>query len=424
MSTSRASPPRGSPRRQFGTTLLESLVAFLVLSLGMLSVVRVQSQLRLNSDVARQRSEAVRLAQEDLEKMRAFSVIEARAGAHAYASLADATTTFDADAGQPGNTSYTLRRRVSAADVPHAKDTVVEVSWVDRTGAAQQIALNSMISASDPAYSGTLKVTPRAEPLRAARSRSAFIPADAADLGNGTSAFKPLSGGTLAWVFNNAAGAVQAHCAVAADASNAQLQATDLSSCEPLQGYLLSGTVRFSSAEPPNPAASNDLPSDLTMAVSLTGDAAGISISCTSEARKSVLYSVGAMHRSEALPLSATAAQLGASTWRDTGDRFVAYHCLVAPASAGAGWSGRTSVVPVGWTLGQGPLDRRVCRYTTDLDRSGAIDANLEHPDSYTNVRSALTNQNFLVIKGNQVCPASAAGAGIVAAASTAPHQP
>ncbi len=419
--------PRRSPARQRGTTLLESLVAFLVLSLGMLSVVRVQSQLRLNSDVARQRSEAVRLAQEDLEKMRSFSVIEARTGLHAYASLADATATFDADAdtGQPGNTSYTLRRRVSASDVPHAKDAAVEVSWTDRTGASQRVELTSMISGSDPAYSGALKVTPRAEPIRTARARSALIPPDAADLGNGTSAIKPVGGGTLAWVFDNASGSVLAHCqGVRTDLQTAQLRATDLIGCNTIQGHMLSGTVRFSSAEPPNPVASNDPPPELGIAVTPTGAATGTSVTCTSEARKSVLYSVGTNHRSEAVPLSATAAQFGADTWRDTGDRFVAYHCVVVPGSSGASWSGRSTLVPVGWTLGNGPLDRRVCRYTADIDRSGAIDANLEHPDSYADVRASLTNQNFLVIKGSQACPSGSGGAGIVASVSTAPHQP
>lgn len=416
---------RRSPARQRGTTLLESLVAFLVLSLGMLSVVRVQSQLRLNSDVARQRSEAVRLAQEDLEKMRSFSVIEARTGLHAYASLADATATFDADAGQPGNTSYTLRRRVSAGDVPHAKDAAVEVSWTDRTGAPQRVELTSTISGSDPAYSGALKVTPRAEPIRAARARSALIPPDAADLGNGTSALKPVGSGTLAWVFDNASGSVLARCQGArTDVQTAQLRATDLLSCDTIQGQMLSGTVRFSSAEPPNPVASNDLPPELNIAVTLTGTATGTSVTCTSEARKSVLYSIGSSQRSEAVPLGATAAQFGADTWRDTGDRFVAYHCVVVAGSPGAAWSGRSTLVPVGWTLGNGPLERRVCRYTADLDRSGAIDANLEHPDSYADVRASLTNQNFLVIKGSQACPSGAGGAGIVASVSTAPHQP
>lgn len=410
---------------QRGTTLLESLVAFLVLSLGMLSVVRVQSQLRLNSDIARQRSEAVRLAQEDLEKMRAFSVIETRNGAHAYAGLTDATTTFDTEGGQPGNTSYTLRRRLSAGDLLHAKEATVEVSWTDRTGLSQQVLLSSLISASDPAFSGTLKVTPRADSVRTARARAALVPADAVDLGNGTSAIKPLSGGTTAWVFNNANGAVQARCSgVSPSLLSSQLRAADLLSCETIQAHVLSGTVRFSGAEPPDPRASNDPPLDLGVAVTLTSNGAGTSITCAAEARKSVLYSVGSGQRSEALPLSATAASLGADSWRDTGDRFVAYHCLVTPASSSAGWSGRANIVPAGWTLGSGPLDRRVCRYTADLDRSGAIDTNLEHPDSYTDVRTSLTNQNYLIVRGSQACPSAGAGAGIVASVSTAPHQP
>ncbi|MEQ1804904.1 MAG: pilus assembly protein PilV, partial [Burkholderiaceae bacterium] len=104
-------PPRATPRTrraQRGTTLLEGLVAFLVLSLGMLSVVRVQTQMRLNTDVARQRSEAVRIAQEDIERLRAFSVIAVRAGATAFAGVASATRQVNSDSGQPSNTSYSL----------------------------------------------------------------------------------------------------------------------------------------------------------------------------------------------------------------------------------------------------------------------------------------------------------------------------
>ena len=118
------SPCHCARSSQRGTTLLEGMVAFLVLSLGMLSVVRVQTQLRLNSDVARQRSEAVRLAQEDLEKMRAFSSIAIRAGANAYAGLATGASSIDASSGQPSNTTYALTREVSDTDVPNAKSEI------------------------------------------------------------------------------------------------------------------------------------------------------------------------------------------------------------------------------------------------------------------------------------------------------------
>jgi len=86
--------------------------------------------------------------------------------------------------------------------------------------------------------------------------------------------------------------------------------------------------------------------------------------------------------------------------------------------------------VPAGWTLGNGPADRRVCRYTADLDASGSIDANAEHPADYAGVAGALTNQNFLVVKGSEACPAAAAAridgrAGdVFANLGTAPHQP
>ena len=60
-------------RIQRGISLIEALIAFLVLSLGVLGMSKLQSHLRLHSDIARQRSEAVRIAQEDMEALRSFA---------------------------------------------------------------------------------------------------------------------------------------------------------------------------------------------------------------------------------------------------------------------------------------------------------------------------------------------------------------
>jgi 2-polyprenyl-6-methoxyphenol hydroxylase-like FAD-dependent oxidoreductase len=65
--------------------------------------------------------------------------------------------------------------------------------------------------------------------------------------------------------------------------------------------------------------------------------------------------------------------------------------------------------VPLGWSLGTTAADHQVCRYTTDLARSGAIDRNEEHPSTYTAVDRSLQQQNFLVIRGDQHCPRSTA---------------
>jgi hypothetical protein len=101
----------------------------------------------------------------------------------------------------------------------------------------------------------------------------------------------------------------------------------------------------------------------------------------------------------------------------------------VYPSASGR-WSGRATVVPTGWTIGVGAGDRRVCRYSADLDGNGAIDANIEHPASYIGVDASLPNQNFLVVNGDAACPAGHAvplpgNNGVVLVdLSTVQHQP
>ncbi len=124
-----------------------------------------------------------------------------------------------------------------------------------------------------------------------------------------------------------------------------------------------------------------------------------------------------------AVPLAAVPASLGLVSWLDTGDRHVAYRCIVTPRGDGR-WSGRSLVVPSGWTLGGGSGDHRVCRYVADADGSGTIDANIEHPADYVDVAGSLLAQNFLVVRGDQACPAASGGDLVTAGVATQPHQP
>ena len=86
--------------------------------------------------------------------------------------------------------------------------------------------------------------------------------------------------------------------------------------------------------------------------------------------------------------------------------------------------------MPLGWTLGTAATDHQVCRYTADLDSSGAIDRNEEHPGEYSAVDRSLLQQNFLVIRGDQACPGGTAAridsreVADVSSITTAPHQP
>ena len=421
---------RSSAARQRGTTLLEALVAFLVLSLGMLTVARVQTQLRLNSDVARQRSEAVRLGQEDLESLRAFSVIAASGGARSYADVTSTSTGVDSAAGYATNTRYRVARRIDAASAPSAKEAAVTVSWNDRSGAAQQVVLNSIISGSDPAYTGALGIAHSGVPVKGAFGRSVRIPLAAKELGGGRSAFKPTSNGTIALVFDNRSGQVTARCTgIDPATATRHLQAADLSSCDANAGYLLSGVVRFTSASPPDPAQAVEPPLATSIALALTGGTYANPPDCASEAMKTVSYRAAASLHIEDVPVGATPASVGVATWTDSGDRHLVYHCVVYPLASGR-WSGRATLVPAGWTVGTGVADRRVCRFTADLDGSTTVDANIEHPSSYAAVDSTLANQNFLVIGGSETCPTRPAvrvegsATDVFADLSTAQHQP
>ncbi|HEY4067666.1 MAG TPA: hypothetical protein VGM74_12275 [Burkholderiaceae bacterium] len=142
-----------TPARQRGTSLFEALIAFLVLSLGMIAVARTQGTLRQDVELARQRSEASRLAQQELERVRAL---------RPFTAIASASRTVDASA------HYLVARDIAATSVANAKAASITVSWADRGGAAQRIALHSILDGSNPALSGAftlaLPPTPAAPP--------------------------------------------------------------------------------------------------------------------------------------------------------------------------------------------------------------------------------------------------------------------
>jgi Tfp pilus assembly protein PilV len=139
--------PRTLAARQRGVSLVEALLAFLVLSLGMLALARVQADLRASADAARERSVAVRLAQLEIEGLRAF------AGTAGWEAIVAAT----ADVTPAGSsTSYTLERVVRTSSEPALKWVQVTLHWNDRRDAAQQWRVSTLIAGHDPALSGAL----------------------------------------------------------------------------------------------------------------------------------------------------------------------------------------------------------------------------------------------------------------------------
>ncbi|UUX94605.1 prepilin-type N-terminal cleavage/methylation domain-containing protein [Aquabacterium sp. J223] len=384
-------------RRQRGVSLVEAMVAFVVAGFGMLALVGVQSTLRSNADIAKQRTEALRLGEQYLEGLRAFPDLARYAQLEAEPAPAPVTV---------GNATYTIAKAVQARTAPDPErlEITVTVSWQDRLSPANEtssVVLSSVIAGIDPALSGWLAAPPVPSAWHRPHGRHPSIPLQAVELGGGRSGFVPPGADGIAWVFQNGTGRVSV-CAVAPGTLTVGLTAGGLTSCTPQNGYLVSGHVRFATGTAAVTAAEAENPTSpaLDLAVILTATL-GSSPGCYDDA-----------------PIGPTLATS------------VAYYCLVYGAGDSGRWSGRVDVLPTetaGWTTTPGADNsHKVCRYSADYDGNTSI-GNDEHPASYADVAASLVNQNFLVIRAVNACPTDVApnpAAGDFVNSNTVQHAP
>ncbi len=436
---------------QRGVTLIEALVALLVMSFGMLALVSLMSNLRLSADVAKQRSEAMRIARADLAEMRSFSKLDRPAGVvggtTAYFSdiINDTKSILPPDSSV--NTTYLRERTVtqmtddtSPMAPPMAKQVHVRISWTDRSGEPQFVTLDTIIARVDPVFSAAVGFSPRTSPITQPSGRNPVIPAGATKIDKNVSAFRPSGLGQTVWVFNNVTGVVTSVCSIevgtttfAADVSNCITTTTSTNS------YLLSGVVRFSNTDPANPGApeATALPFGLVIASGSFSvpqlDGSGLTKSGTS----AIVVTAPAMTQADSLAAN-TYYCFDDYTISGPAQGFVNYHCLVTP-DAGVGtapraWSGQLQLQLTNHSIGTAATQYRVCRYSADYNGNGSnlladgvtID-NAEHPLAYAKVMGSLTRQNFLVVRGNVACPSAPnvdVNAGIFADYKTVQVQP
>jgi Tfp pilus assembly protein PilV len=378
---------RSPTRTAHGGSLLEALVALAVLALGVAATVGLQGELRLGAEVARQRAEAVRIAQDVIEASRSFRALAPAEDRTTYAGLeTTAPTTIARDA---HNTVFTLARTVddeaASPTSPRLKTLAVDVTWADRRGEPHAVSLRTAIAAMPPELSGLLAVAGDGPRPRLPGSRHPAIPIEAVDTGT-TSRFEPppadaaANDDTVAWIFDNRSGLITSRC-------------TSSGECTATAAWLLSGHVRFATgAEPPTPAQAELPPGPLGM---------------TAEQLAAVRVVV---------ERTAPVADRVVCRSQRRGDH-LRYFCALPVAGDGDGngnavprWSGRSLVV--GLPLASDTRDARadvfrVCRYTRERRHADvpAI-ANHDHPLDYAGVAEPLAQQNFLVIRaGDGVQP-------------------
>lgn len=388
-----------------GVSLIEAMVAVGVMAFGMLAVVGLQVTLRTNGDISKQRAEAVRIAQQSIEDWRAFVAMEATAVVVDYQDLISDGGPINV----PGiNATYARTRTITVwpGGSPPMKTLAVAVTWVDRNGETQSVLLNSVIAGVAPDLAGSLAVPTDGVTGLKPLGRSRAIPLLAKDLGS-VSGFMPPQpvGGGVTWVFNNVSGLITGVCNLPARTTST-LVAADVAACSAnTLAQLLRGYVRFASvlAVPDATQAETPtgLPLNLDISLSLLNPPDYPTPPVCFDDAQAVAFA--------AVPGSA-----------------VSYYCAIFSKANGL-WSGRSRVVPSGWTIGVLAGEYKVCRYTPPALDDLAGGKNKDHPLVYTEPGSAafgsLSGQNFFVISAAHACPTEAAAPGDFVNANTLLHQ-
>jgi type IV pilus modification protein PilV len=225
---------------QGGFAIIEALVALLVVAFGMLAIASFQFTLSRASDVAKQRTEATRIAQREVDRLRSFgqrqsdgNLTDAR---YSYVDDVVSTSTAQTVTGLTTNTTYQISRQVrTAANMPvsaasspsltpsldRMRFVTVIVSWIDRIGQPQDVRLQTAISDGDPGDLGALGVARRAASTLRPKNRNINVPYPAVNIAacpsgvaGGCSAFVAPPG-NVAYVFTNDTGNVVQQCTLA-----------------------------------------------------------------------------------------------------------------------------------------------------------------------------------------------------------------
>lgn len=132
----------GMPSKQYGFSLIEIMISFILIGVGALGLVKLQAYIELRADYAMHSIEALNLAEQKLEWFRT------RGALSAVPSMPAAN--FDTNIVSGEDTThplYTLSWSVPTATLSGALKTIhMEALWQDRHGKIQSVELKTMIS--------------------------------------------------------------------------------------------------------------------------------------------------------------------------------------------------------------------------------------------------------------------------------------
>lgn len=356
---------------QRGFALIEALIALLVMAFGMLALSGMQVSLSRNADVAKQRTEAMRLAQARIEEMRSFTGIST--GTINWNGLDAMVDTF-----RTTNTNYTVASTMSGVDTDALRAVNVQVDWLDRTGAPQRVSLASVISQTDPRDPGFIgNPLPLNAPLKRPKNRNINIPIPSLELGNGRSSTQFSTDYVIVYS-NVTAGVVKVCDPVTAGLTATVIEINDAisgnaGSCIDVTGYIVAGYIGRTSGSVAFPTGINH--AGITRNQPFTGQG----IRC--------LFSDATDQNTNALI---------------TDNNGYKYYVCVVPLQAPILWSGTMRLGGVPTTSGL-----IVCRYQYTQT---AVTPNERNIQPYLNVDLSMDEQNYQVATNNSNSATSLVG--------------
>lgn len=352
---------------QTGSSLIEALIALLVLSSGMIALSAVQLGLSRDVDVAKQRSEATRIASERIEQARSYTSLMTSSAIDWVDLAADVALPITVSS----NARFDVEVIVGGAAADAARAVQVTVRWTDRTGAFQSVALSTVVARSDPKEPGfTANPLSTDTVMRRPQNHSFGSLVPALDLGGGRASLQFDANYVV--VFDAASAGIRKICQPNhVSATREQLNtALDGGQCAEVRGYLVAGYVGRTGSLTPWPSGVHHA------AVVRNAPLVGEGIRC--------LY-------------AHAASVAGVPVAADHG--FQMYVCLV-PLATPFEWGGtfRLAGVP---TTG----DYIVCRYQFTQT---TVPVSQRNEQPYQVVNRSIVNQNYLVTSSDTgICPSS-----------------
>lgn len=180
-----------NPRFQKGFTLIEGLIAVLVLGYGFLSINKLQGTTLKSKSDSSQRSEASTMATAKMEQLRNFGTITD------YTNMASGTDSLNGK-----NASYA--RAWTITNNANQKGVDLTINWTTSRNRGMNVHLTSMIAQVDPVLSGQVFALATTLPSPP-QSINSNVPQGAVNNGNGTSDYTP-SGSSVVVTYNNTTG--------------------------------------------------------------------------------------------------------------------------------------------------------------------------------------------------------------------------